>query len=413
MSTNSNNESSFPSEITDEEFSSNNDDIIQDSNKYRVSSGMFTKYPNNKKPLPEPSSLNSINEQSTSTNKDFSQKHEQINDEIYGDTNTEKKIDHVPLYEYKKGIGPPPPFPIQSSVEMSEISNKQHVPFSKISNKSLKKNKPYNGLGKRKTNDQKKKIKDTDKSIKKIFEENDMQRDEWATGIEILLIEISQKSMGYRWMHNMQKSNLEKKDSLYKWVLRIIIAIQIGVTGSTFGTLITIAGLGDNRIALMIVMLLILILQFLYTVFSEAYMYKRFPDKISENDRVSDKFNEIHLNIQGQIALPRHKRVNDTFFLAQTLETYNTVLNAAPTINSSIIKKYINARDNDDITLPINIPDDTNIKIVVDKKTSELTIQSCIENDDVPKQSIKSNDKVKVPKSGYYDNVIKRYLRNL
>jgi hypothetical protein len=187
--------------------------------------------------------------------------------------------------------------------------------------------------------------------------------EEWNMGVQIMLMKIGEKAMGYRWMHNQQKEKLDKSDARYRWAERLLLGFIMIISGTI--TLLTSIGLNDNLITILITGALNITLLFLYGIIKETHESSDVQAQIYRNEQDSRKYGEIHLEIQKQLALRVKDRRNDKEFLTQMVDKYNDVYYQASILDSSVSNKYLIATKKRDISLPINFTDDGKVRLYV------------------------------------------------
>lgn len=190
------------------------------------------------------------------------------------------------------------------------------------------------------------------------------KKEPWNMGVEIMLRKIAEKAGGYRWMHNLQKEQLDRKDSIYGWIERVLLGLTLVVSGII--TLLTAIGVNDHIATILVTGALEISLLFLYTVIKETHDYQDFQAKIYANEQDARRYNEINLEIQKQFALDKSDRRPDKEFLTSMVDKYNDTIYQASMLDKGIMNKYLKATKRKDFSLPINLQDEEGqIKIVV------------------------------------------------
>lgn len=190
------------------------------------------------------------------------------------------------------------------------------------------------------------------------------KKEPWNMGVEIMLRKIAEKAGGYRWMHNLQKEQLDRKDSIYGWIERVLLGLTVVVSGII--TLLTAIGVNTHIATILVTGALEISLLFLYSVVKETHDYQDFQAKIYANEQDARRYNEINLEIQKQFALDKSDRRPDKEFLTSMVDKYNDTIYQASMLDKGIMKKYLKATKRKDFNLPINLQDEEGqIKIVV------------------------------------------------
>lgn len=230
----------------------------------------------------------------------------------------------------------------------------------------------------------------------------------WNMGVQMMLLKISEKARGYRWMHTQQKKKLKTKDSRYSWLERVLLGFLGIVTGVV--TLLDTVGARDNMATIWVTGALEIVLIFLYAIIKETHDYQEIPEKMYRNEQDARRFQEIHHEIQKQLALRTSDRRSDKEFLTQTIDKYNDTFYQAAILEDKIVSKYLKATKKRDITLPINFQDSGKINVYVSPdRDNRLEIESS-EKEEKGKK-LKFTDKLDFDKRYNYE--MNRFFREL
>lgn len=219
------------------------------------------------------------------------------------------------------------------------------------------------------------------KEIINICSESDDSKP-WNYKFLIFLRKIGKKTMGYRWMHDQEAQYNEDTNSKYT-ITEIIILSFIGIiSGGELLGLIFNSGLGDNKIALIVLTCVQLVVLFGYSVIKGIRETSEFDKNVFQHNYASSKFGEINLSIQNQLTLNIKDRDTDKDFLKNIIKSFNDLLYIVPKIRKSIKDKYIEGSEDNDMFNPLITDENGNIKIVIHDGTTNLN-DSKTKSDDV------------------------------
>lgn len=158
----------------------------------------------------------------------------------------------------------------------------------------------------------------------------------WNYRIMLLLKNIGEKSLGYKWMHNEELLYYTKK---YKY-LTIIEVTLLAIIGTVTGSQIVTYFTEQSNILYMILLIIQTLFYLCYGITKAIKEAGDYPSKIYGHRWSSIKFGEIATDIQTQFCLPIDKRNKDEHFLEYKSKDFNDNLYGAPIIRHSTKKKY-------------------------------------------------------------------------
>jgi hypothetical protein len=195
----------------------------------------------------------------------------------------------------------------------------------------------------------------------------------WGIAIVLLLKKIAEKSLGYKWMHYTDHSHYEDKDRLYT-ILDVILTVLIGaISSAEFVGIIAKSGIENNIIALAILNGIIILLTVIAGIIKGIWTSGDYPRLIHEHKYNSSKYDEIHLQIQNQLALNIKDRDSDKAFLRTMLTNYNRLLFEAPSIRKDTMDKYIETTRDSKISKPIDFEELNTFDIYINNEEYDQT----------------------------------------
>lgn len=226
----------------------------------------------------------------------------------------------------------------------------------------------------------------------------------WNRAIVELLKKIGERSLGYRWMHNLESDYYESLDSKLAMIEVLLLGL-LGVLTSVqlIGAAIpTLTGTADttnttNTIIILTITIIQLLLTCIFGIIKSIRENSNFPQQSYKNKYASNKFNSINLKIQEQFSLELDKRDDDKTFTHHLLGQYNDLLFESPSIRSKTMKKYVEGTKDSKINKPITI--------------AEINTMDIMLNDEFSTNNIGQQTMFN-PTNEYFNNEIDRWLKN-
>lgn len=218
---------------------------------------------------------------------------------------------------------------------------------------------------------------------------NNANTGEWNEWTKMLLKKISDKAIGYRWMHDREYRMYENIESKSRIVEDVFLAFVDALGGTTFVMLVSGLDLNNNKTVLIVVSIIQLILGIILFIIKKIHQTGDYQRKEQTHKYIAGKFYDVTLRIQTQFALDIDRRENDKSFLLNIISKFNDIIQLALPIEKETIAKYIKAKEENDITLPINITDFNEGRTGLEANPSSNVINTAL------------------------DKEIERYLRNI
>lgn len=190
-------------------------------------------------------------------------------------------------------------------------------------------------------------------------------RQSWNNNIMLFLKKISEKALGFKYMHSQNKSYCEKQNSKFSKYEIIFFSILSALTSGEFVGVVSDSNLRENVLFVGIItgcQIILLIILGIIRGFKEDGDYK---SEAWRHKYTSSKFNEISFDIQKQFLMDIRDRQSDRDFVGNIIKTYNQLMESAPSIEDDIMKKYMSATQDSNIARPLIIGDFNDISMEV------------------------------------------------
>lgn len=162
----------------------------------------------------------------------------------------------------------------------------------------------------------------------------------WSDNIEIILKEMGESCLGYKWMNVYAAKKNE-----YRYSILMYISILIGPIS---GVLSTIA-LENNAPSLQI---LVTIFSFISGVVSTIIKFSEFGQKASSYKTTASNYASLEGNIRRQLSLSREDRVNAGEYLEWVSSSYDDLFTSSPLISDDIYQEWVRYAKENNISIP-------------------------------------------------------------
>lgn len=239
----------------------------------------------------------------------------------------------------------------------------------------------------------------------------------WNKKMIMLLKNVGEKALGYRWMHDVDAAYYAVVDYKFAFVENIFLAILTTFTSGSIFIILFNTGIYTNVAAMAIINIIILLITLVYIMIKGAHEIGKYGDLVRAHKYSALKYHNVSSDIQEQLTLDVAKRDNDKQFITNVLKIFKVVQYEAPDIRIGTKNSYLSAIEQDKISKPINFNDFDTIEIVIENPAN---IQDKTLGSDVDKSESSIIRKLKGIGTNYnplnfntkYNYEINRYLRN-
>lgn len=193
---------------------------------------------------------------------------------------------------------------------------------------------------------------------------------QWSRPLRCFLSKLNEVVISKIWMHEYEYSMYEKKDSWMKFVSGICLTLVEVLAGGTMISILTDINMNDNKALFISLNVIVLLLTAISGIFSYIRESEEYNHKMDIHKYTYDSFYDLTLDIQSQITFEAERREDDRTFTSRVIKRFNEIIRRSISLEKHTCKKYLEAKNNNDLTLPVNIGDIDKIEEIANQATT-------------------------------------------
>lgn len=214
------------------------------------------------------------------------------------------------------------------------------------------------------------------------------------TKVISLLKNIGEKSIGCKWMHDIEANHYSSLNHYLLFAEIILISILTTITSGSIVIILLQIGISQSDYLMACINSILLILTLMYCIIKGIREAGDYSVLVRNHKYSATKYHAISLNIQKQLALSAKDRMHEKEFLIYIQEAFTTIQYEEPNIRRRTKNKYLQELKKMDQNNEFN-----DIEILL-TNNSDIQNYNSIKN----KESVDENDKYHYEITRYFSN---------